>query len=355
MRKECRASHGRGATPCPGPVGGQTGGVDAPPVIIIGAGLCGLVAANALSDAGRASIVVDKGRVPGGRLATRRLEAADGWTARLDHGAQFFTVRSPDFAEVVHGWRRAGLIREWCQGFMPGGDGHPRYCGQAGMNSIARWMASSVDVTCDAVVRRVSATGRGSLEVTMADGRKMVSDTVVMTPPIPQSLALLDEGGVVLPPGVAARLSAVRYARCLALLVALDGAAAVPEPGGVQMTQDEHPLFSFVADNARKGISDVAALTLHVHDGASHQLWDNPASHQVLLDAAQAWIGDAAVVSSEVKRWRYARPLVPSTDTHVAVELDGGALLVFAGDAFAGAKVEGAALSGLAAAASIGQ
>ncbi|MDP3490273.1 MAG: FAD-dependent oxidoreductase, partial [Phenylobacterium sp.] len=43
-------------------------------IAIIGAGMAGLSCAEALSDAGHAVQVLDKGRGPGGRMSTRRIE-----------------------------------------------------------------------------------------------------------------------------------------------------------------------------------------------------------------------------------------------------------------------------------------
>ena len=65
-------------------------------VVIVGAGIAGLVAARELAASGVDVRVVDKGRSVGGRLATRRIG-----DARLDHGAQFFTVRTPAFRARV--------------------------------------------------------------------------------------------------------------------------------------------------------------------------------------------------------------------------------------------------------------
>ena len=45
-------------------------------VLIIGAGMAGLTAARALVEAGCRVRVVDKGKAPGGRLASRRMGGA---------------------------------------------------------------------------------------------------------------------------------------------------------------------------------------------------------------------------------------------------------------------------------------
>jgi predicted NAD/FAD-dependent oxidoreductase len=42
-------------------------------ILVIGAGLAGLTAARRLQDRGHTVVVVDKGRAPGGRMATRRI------------------------------------------------------------------------------------------------------------------------------------------------------------------------------------------------------------------------------------------------------------------------------------------
>lgn len=331
----------------------ERSGIDRPPVVIVGAGLTGLVAANALAAAGRSSIVLDKGRSPGGRLATRRMTGRDGRTARLDHGAQFFTVRSPDFAEVVHDWRRSGVVREWCRGFTGVGDGYPRYCAEAGMSTIAKLLAATADVTCDTEVRSLAGFD-GRLSLATEDGRRWETDAVILTAPVPQSLALCENGWLPLPEAAEASLRAVTYAPCFALLVTLDRPGAVPYPGGVQVTMsdDEESPFSFVGDNLAKGISDVPAITFHANDAFSMLRFDDDPNvvHEDLLEAARPYFGGANVVGSEVKRWKFARPLAGHHGSSLPVEPIPGTTLVFAGDAFGAAKIEGAALSGLAAA-----
>jgi renalase len=331
-----------------------TGSTPNHPVLIVGAGLAGLVAANALAAAGRASIVLEKARNVGGRLATRRMNGSGGVMARVDHGAQFFTVRSPDFAELVHDWRRAGIVREWCRGFSGSDDGYPRYCAEAGMNTIAKYLASSADVECNVHVRSLAGAD-GLLSVATEDGRRWESDTVIVTAPVQQSLDLCDNGWLPIPEEAEAALKQVTYAPCLALLVSFDGSALVGEPGGMQLSLDEDPVFSFAADNHLKGISEVGALTLHVNDLVSVDRFDSAEddTRAYLLSEAKRFLGGAIPIEVELKKWRYARPLVGHPDACVSVAPIEGTQLIFAGDAFGGAKVEGAALSGLAAAQAI--
>ena len=322
-----------------------------PPVIVVGAGLTGLMAAGQLQKRGISCVVLDKGRSVGGRLATRRAPGTNGQMARFDHGAQFFTVRSAEFAALVDEWRDAGLVREWCRGFRVGGDGFPRYMAEGGMNAIAKHLASTIDVRCDTRLHSI-AGDEGRLSVSTEDGRRWESDVVIATPPVPQSLALCENGWLPIPEDAENSLRALTYAPCLALLVSVDGASDVPPPGGLQLDASDDPTFSFVGDNQAKGISEVGALTFHTNDQVSVGLYDEDDSdtRAYLLAQAQRFLGSAAVVQVELKKWRYARPIVGHPHRLLATVPIPATNLVFAGDAFGDSKVEGAALSGLAAA-----
>ncbi len=70
------------------------------PVAIIGAGLAGISAARALIARGHAVAIFDKGRGPGGRLATRRIEA-EGRKLQFDHGAQYLRAEGAGFAAAL--------------------------------------------------------------------------------------------------------------------------------------------------------------------------------------------------------------------------------------------------------------
>jgi renalase len=307
-------------------------------VVVVGAGVAGLVAARNLA-ADHRVVVLDKGRSVGGRLATRRIG-----NAVLDHGAQFFTVRTDRFRTQVDDWLARDVARVWCHGFGAG-DGHPRYVGTHGMTTLAKDLAVGLDVRCSTMVFSIRPGG-DSWHVVIDDGTIVPADVIVLTSPVPQSWALLMESGVEVP----AALTKVEYERTIGLLVVLDGPSAVPRPGGVQLDPyDAGATFAFVADNAAKGISAVPALTLHATVPFSHARWEDPIDvlRAELLAAASPWIGDAPVVEVQVKKWRFATPIEPWPDPCRA--LPGG--IVLAGDAFAGPKVEGAFTSGLAAAA----
>ena len=314
--------------------------------VVVGAGISGLVAARSLAERGHDVVVFDKGRSPGGRLATRRIGAAT-----LDHGAQFFTVRTEPFAQQVAGWEQRGLVRVWHHGLVPPGDGHARWIAPGGMNALAKDLASGLDVRCDHLVFAVRRAASG-WEVVIDDASVHHADVVVMTCPTPQSFALLFEVGVEIP------MDVVRadYERTIALLAVLDRPGAVPPPGAVQQeggdTADGAGLFTFVGDNAAKGISAAPALTLHAAPAWSEARWDadQDETHAQLLAAAAPWFGEAQVVTSQVKRWRFATPRHTWPEpSWVSPE----GTLVLAGDAFAGPRVEGAYVSGLAAAAAL--
>lgn len=315
-------------------------------VLVVGAGVAGLAAARLLESYSRFVTVVDKGRSVGGRLATRRIDEA-----RLDHGAQFFTQRGPEMQSLVEELLDEEVATEWCRGFGDGSgsaadDGHPRYVVPGGMTGLAKFLAEALeDVRCGVEVRSVTRRDRGwTVEW---DGGSVQAGAVLLTSPVPQSLALMDAGGVQLDPGVRSGLEAVEYDPTIALLVLLDQPSAVPAPGGVQLTEGP---FSWVADNMAKGVSDFPALTLHCDPDTSRALWGAEPQDVLdeLLPAAARWFGEAEVLEAQVKTWRYAIPTTTWPEP-CCTAVDGDWPLVLAGDAFDGPKVEGAYRSGMAA------
>ena len=103
---------------------------------IIGAGMAGLACADALVAAGHSVALFDKGRGPGGRMATRRLQTPLGEVA-FDHGAQYLTARDPAFRALVGAWSDLGIAAPWP---LAGADA---WIGVPGMNAIVKQMASA--------------------------------------------------------------------------------------------------------------------------------------------------------------------------------------------------------------------
>ena len=261
--------------------------------VIVGAGISGLLAARELSDAGWRVTVLDKGRGVGGRMATRRISGAG-----FDHGAQFFTVRDDRFENLVNGWLDEGAAAEWSRGFAdPEGnanpDGHPRYRGSRGMSSIPKHLAGGLDVRSGERVVRVDRTENG-WTVSCESGETVSGNALVLTAPVPQSLALAESGNYALPGSARRQLEEVSYDPCLALMAILDGASPVPEPGGVQIKGE--PL-DWIGDNATKGISDRPALTIHGGPQWSREHYDDDEA-----DITRALLGLSLIHISEPTR-----------------------------------------------------
>jgi predicted NAD/FAD-dependent oxidoreductase len=311
-------------------------------VVVVGAGLSGLVAARSLAN-DHDVVVLDKGRSVGGRLATRRIGGAT-----LDHGAQFFTVRGDAFRVQVDDWLERGVARVWCHGFSGNEDGYPRYVGTAGMNSLAKDLADGLDCRPGRLVFTLRLLEDG-WEVVIDDATVVPADAVVLTSPVQQSWALMAQAELDVPEELFRR----EYHRTIGLLTVLDRPSAVPAPGGVQFDPgDDASPWGFVGDNQAKGISAVPAVTFHATQPWSAEHWDDDVDslRAAMLDRARPWIGDADVVDAQVKKWRFAGPVEPWPEP---CWVEAEHQLVLAGDLFAGPKVEGAYRSGLAAAAAV--
>ena len=317
--------------------------------VVVGAGLSGLLAAHELQDNGWRVVVLEKGRGVGGRMATRRVGEGN-----FDHGAQFFTVRENRFGALVEGLKSAGVVEEWTRGFADANgerdeDGHPRYRGSEGMASIPKYLARDLDVRTNERVVEINLRDR-VWEVATDSGAREEGSALILTAPVPQSLELASSGDFELSEKAQRELESVSYDPCLALMALLDGPGVVPEPGGVQIKGE--PL-DWIGDNYQKGISHTNGITIHGGPEWSREHYD-ASEEQVsreLLALAGGQLGNPLedrARETSLARWRYSWVTNAHPDPYLVANEDPP--LLFAGDAFGRPKVEGAALSGLAAA-----
>lgn len=328
--------------------------------MVVGAGVAGLSCARAVQEAGVDVVVVDKSRGVGGRASTRR-----AFDSRFDHGAQYCTARDDRFADVVGRLAGAGTLRRWFDrlpvppgGASPSTDPCDRWIGAGGMSALPKAMAEDVgDVRARRRVRRVAIDGaettwRLELDETAApaDGTTvdgppvevLVADCVVWTPPVPQSLALLDAADIALPGPEDAVLRRVRYLPCLTLLVQPAGPVSLGADGALA------PLggpVAWIADNVRKGIASSPSVTVQATGEWSAARFDDDEATVTaeLLEACRTWLPDPPAATL-LHRWRYATPDGDLPSDVVAVRTP--APTVFCGDAFGGGRIEGAFVSG---------
>jgi len=314
-------------------------------VLIIGAGISGLLCATELRKAGKSVRVLDKGRGLGGRMATRRMAGG-----RLDHGAQYFTVRDSRLQAYADQWLEAGVIKEWFRHLPEDSnpDGYPRYCGITGMTDAPKYLAKELDVQTSEQVTELSRDTDLWIARTTA-GDCFLGRHLVITAPLPQALNLLDMTGLRYANGQTDALRAVRYERGLATLAILDGASGLPSPGGMKI--HEAPL-TWIGDNQQKGISpDVSAITIHADAAFAEKHWDSPNEVRgpLMLEAAMPHL-KAKAIEYNCHRWGFTKPINPWPEPYFQ---NAGLKLTLAGDSFGGARIEGAAISGLEAAAAV--
>ena len=317
-------------------------------VVIVGAGLSGLMAGRQLAHTGLSVIIIERELVAGGCLATWR-----SGSDRADTGAQFFTVRTAEFGAIVEQWLAARWVFEWSRGWSNGSllgdrlDGYPRYIADGGFATLAGRISRGLPIRFATELRVVTANSDGWCVMT-ANGERFYARSLILTLPVPQSLGILNAGGIEMPDATREALASIRYGACLCGIFAVDGDIELPEPGALQ--RPGRPI-AWVADNRRKGLAlTERILTVHADPIASAIWWaatDEDVMAWMAAELESLSPRDARFRPVAIKRWPYAIPLSVYPARYLAVQT--AVPLILAGDAFDGPRVEGAALSGVAA------
>ena len=323
----------------------MTSQVHSADILIVGAGMSGLASASSLDPTRFQILVIDKSMKIGGRLASKKIG-----TAQFDYGAQFMTAREGQFLALMQKCEKLGLIKQWFTSGSGKQQRHPRWCGVPGMTSVAKHLAGSLQLYPGLKVVTIERVNDRWLART-STGDELLARAVLLTPPVPQILALIKESDIKISSHIAERLENIKYEKCLAVLAHLRGPSSINPPGGMKFSEGH---ISWLADNQQKGISKVPAVTIHGAAAFSEHHWhsDRQESGTLLLKAAESWLG-SGVSEFQVHGWRYAKPV--RVEPERCMVINRMPPLVLAGDAFGGPRVEGAALSGWTAAAALSE
>ncbi|MBK1661575.1 hypothetical protein CKO45_25540 [Paracraurococcus ruber] len=319
----------------------------APRIAVIGAGLAGLACARALAARGARSRLFDKGRAAGGRLATRRAEAA-GQALQFDHGAQYLTARSAAFAALL---AEAGA-QPWGE---PG-----RFVGAPGMSALPRALARGLDL---AAGRHVTAlAGRPGAWMVRHLDAALVRPGMPLPPDPPAEEGPFEAVAIALPPDQAAPLVApqapawpgllagVRLAPCWTVMAAF--AARLPLPDSLRPalgSPDGGAIGWAARDNSKPGRPAAECWVVQGSPAWSRaHLEQTPAEVMPALLAALGALAGTdlpAPIHAAAHRWRYS--LVEAPLGRPCLH-DPGLRLGLAGDWCLAGRAEAAFESGLA-------
>jgi len=314
-------------------------------IAIIGAGMAGLSCAIALQDAGYQPTLFEKSRGPSGRMSTRN---GTGW--QCDHGAQYFTARSPEFRAEVSRWEAAGVAALWSPRLQVLADEQAhqrdaellRFVGMPRMTAPGRWLAASLSVEAGHSISQLRRTADGwQLESAEAGWLASQFDIVLLAVPAPQAAPLLAPEA----PEMAALAGGARMRGCWALMLQFESTLDLPFDAAFV---NQGRLRWIARDNSKPGRQGPETWLLHATaEWSQARLEDNAKDVEVeLLEAfrqACAPIDIAPPQGSSVHRWRYADSFPALTQGCIWDQALG---LGMCGDWLNGGKVEGAWLSG---------
>ncbi|NPD68902.1 FAD-dependent oxidoreductase [Lichenicola cladoniae] len=313
-------------------------------IAVIGAGIAGLACADELRRHDHPVTVFDKGRGPGGRMSTRRLDTPSG-QAGFDHGAQYFTARDPAFLAQVEQWETLGLVASWPAA------GPDAWTGAPSMNAPARHLAASLDVRLGARIETMSrrrqerggaAAWHLQVEQQSAQGP---FDAVVVAIPSEQAATLLAAWD----DDFAALARATPSRPCWTVVAAF----AERLPVATDLLQHLRPIQWAARNSAKPGRSPPESWVIQADpDWSDAHLEEAPET--ILADLLAAFSTVAGIrlpppLVARAHRWRYAR----SGSAGVAMLWNDALRLGVCGDWLLGARVECAWLSGTRLAAAI--
>ena len=307
-------------------------------IAIVGAGMAGLSCGQRLSRLGHEVRLFDKGRGPGGRMATRRMEDS-GSTLHFDHGAQYFTARDPRFVEQVAHWEAAGVAARWAAA------GDDAWVGTPAMNAPLKAMAGELGVQFGTRIEQLVRDGEG-WQIDGEGAPDARFDAVLVAVPAEQAGPLLQPHA----PAMATLADQTASDPCWTLMAGFEAPLAL-----VQDTlRQRGPIGWAARNNAKPGRANEECWVIQASPEWSRAHLEEDAetvAAALLAELAEANGGPLPrQLGATAHRWRFARSGTAGEEALWDAEQRIGVC----GDWLIGPRVEAAYMSGLLLAEAVG-
>lgn len=325
-------------------------------VLIIGTGMAATALANSLAGKARVTLM-EKSRGFGGRMATRRREGFE-----FDHGAQFFTARSPAFQQFLARPVERACIAEWQPRLTTLEAGRepykrewfePHFVATPSMNSLCKEslkaLEGSVTISLGCEIGSLEKIDSGEAPyrwrvfAKQTDGQREVLgefDWVLSTAPSAQTSTLFANTNF----SQLARLHDAVHLPCFSLML---GLATSHKFNFDLATVKASPIALIVANASKPQRGASHSLLVHSDNGWARENFDADRAviQQQLIDASCSLLGlDAAsIVHSDLHGWRFAKTECAADEDFL---LDSENQLAACGDWCLGGRIEDAFLSG---------
>ncbi|KNH02865.1 deoxyribodipyrimidine photolyase [Qipengyuania citrea LAMA 915] len=307
-------------------------------VAIVGAGMAGMSCGQRLSRLGHEVRLFDKGRGPGGRMATRRMECG-GTTLHFDHGAQYFTAREPRFVDQVAHWEATGVAARWAAA------GDDAWVGTPAMNAPLKAMAGELGVQFGTRIEQLVRDGEG-WQIDGEGAPDARFDAVLVAVPAEQAGPLLQPHA----PAMATLADQTASDPCWTLMAGFEAPLAL-----VQDTlRQRGPIGWAARNNAKPGRASEECWVIQASPEWSRAHLEEDAetvAAALLAELAEANGGPLPrQLGATAHRWRFARSGTAGEEALWDAEQRIGVC----GDWLIGPRVEAAYMSGLLLAEAVG-
>ena len=307
-------------------------------IAIVGAGMAGMSCGQRLSRLGHEVRLFDKGRGPGGRMATRRMEYG-GTTLHFDHGAQYFTARDPRFVEQVAHWEASGVAARWAAA------GDDAWVGTPAMNAPLKAMAGELGVQFGTRIEQLVRDGEG-WQIDGEGAPDARFDAVLVAVPAEQAGPLLQPHA----PAMATLADQTASDPCWTLMAGFEAPLAL-----VQDTlRQRGPIGWAARNNAKPGRASEECWVVQASPEWSRAHLEEDAetvAAALLAELAEANGGPLPrQLGATAHRWRFARSGTAGEEALWDAEQRIGVC----GDWLIGPRVEAAYMSGLLLAEAVG-